>query len=153
ERSLRDAFVGAHGMQLHSLVAPDGDCDRSLEAARTLLAHHRAPFDAVVLGMGADAHFASLFPDTEGLAAALDPTGNVDVVRIDPRPLPSEAPFPRVTLTLARLLRAHELHLVVTGDAKRSVVERAVRSDDPLRHPVAALLHARPAALHLHWTA
>lgn len=152
-RALGDAVAGAHGIQLHPLATPDGACDRSLDAARALLARHRGAFDAVVLGMGADAHFASLFPAAAGLAGALDAAGAADVVRIDPDPLPPEAPFPRISLTLARLLRARELHLVVTGDAKRGVLEQAAGATDFLRHPVAALLHAEPAGLHLHWTA
>lgn len=152
-RALAEAFAGAHGIHVHPLATPDGDCDRSLDGARTLLARHRAPFDAVVLGMGVDAHFASLFPGAEGLADALDPASQADVVRIDPEPLPPEAPFPRISLALPRLLRARELHLVIAGDGKRAVIEQAAKSGNPLRHPVAALLHAQPAALHLHWTA
>ncbi|HET8818773.1 MAG TPA: 6-phosphogluconolactonase [Xanthomonadaceae bacterium] len=152
-RALGEAFAGAHGFEMHALTTTDGDCDRSLEAARALLARHRVPFDAVVLGMGADAHFASLFPGAAGLAGALDAAGDADVVRIDPDPLPSEAPFARISLTLARLLRARELHLVVTGDAKRRVLGQAAAGDDPLRCPVAALLHAKPASLHVHWAA
>lgn len=150
-RALAGAFALARGLTVHALA--DGDCDRSLAQARALLARHPAPFDAVVLGMGADAHIASLFPGAAGLAAALDPRGTDQAVRIDPDPLPPGAPFPRVSLTLARLLRARELHLVMTGVDKREALEAAMASDDPLRHPVAALLHASPASLHLHWSA
>lgn len=149
------AFAGAEGVVVLPLVTPAGDCDGSLDAARALLSRegHRDPFDAVVLGMGADAHFASLFPHAAGLEDALDPEGDADVVRIDPDPLPPEAPFPRISLTLSRLLRAREVHLVLTGEDKRAVLEAAVATDDPLRHPVAALLHAGLAPLHLHWAA
>ena len=152
-RALADTFADAHGMCVHPLAAPDGECDGSLAQARALLGRHPAPFDAVVLGMGADAHFASLFPGATGLVVALDPEGAEDAVRIDPRPLPPGAPFPRISLTLARLLRARELHLVVTGADKRAALEAAAASGDPLRYPVAALLHAGSAALRLHWAA
>ena len=152
-RALADAFADAHGMSVHPLAVPDGDCDGSLAQARTVLERHPAPFDAVVLGMGADAHFASLFPGAAGLGAALDPAGAEDAARIDPDPLPPGAPFPRISLTLARLLRARELHLVVTGADKREALESAAASGDPLRHPVAALLHAGSASLRLHWAA
>ena len=154
--ALLSAFADAPGIVLHALATPDGACDRSLDAARALLADARAaePFDIVVLGMGGDAHFASLFPGADGLDAALDPEGTADVVRIEPDPLPPEAPFPRISLTLARLLRAREVHLVITGEDKRDVLVQAAGSDDPLRHPVAALLHASSAPpLHLHWAA
>lgn len=153
--SLVDAFAEAKGVVLHSLTSPDGDADRSLVAARGMFAHGqpRESFDVVVLGMGADAHFASLFPGAPGLDEALHPEGDADVVHIDPDPLPPEAPFPRLSLTLARLLRARVIHLVITGEAKREVLLDAAGSDDPLRHPVAALLHAGLAPLHLHWAA
>ena len=50
------------------------------------------------------------------------------------------------------LLRARALHLVVTGEAKREVLAEAMARNDPLHHPVAAILHAPEALVHIHWS-
>lgn len=150
-REMRDAFAPAQGVRFASLTVDDGDAGRSAVHASTMLSQHGGAFDAVVLGMGSDAHTASLFPGAPDLAAALDPTSTVDVCRIDPRPLPPEAPFPRITLTAARLLRTRGLHLALTGAAKHAVLREAQTSQDSLRQPVAAILHAS-AAVYIHWS-
>ena len=98
-----------------------------LDEAATL-----APFDGVLLGMGEDGHFASLFPGNGALAAGLTgPTLTIDVPAGEPAP-----PQPRSSLTLKALSDAGTTLLVVTGDAKRAVLEKA----DGL--PVAALIDA-----------
>lgn len=148
---LQAAFIAAQHVQLAGLTTPDGDPDRSLTHARAMLSRHRVAFDAVVLGMGDDGHTASLFPGAAGLSAALDRASSVDVYRIDPDPLPPEAPYPRITLTVARLLRARALHLVVTGAGKRTILQRAQASGDRLRYPVAAILHAPDTCVDIHW--
>jgi 6-phosphogluconolactonase len=102
--------------------------------------------------MGNDAHTASLFPGAVNIGAALDPANPDDACRIDPVPLPPEAPFPRITLTAARLLRARSLHLLITGEGKLAVLRQAQASADPLRHPIAAILHAPDAVVHIHWS-
>lgn len=146
------AFAATSGVRSEPLTAPDGDPQRSQTVARAALARYPEPFAAVVLGMGLDAHTASLFPGAPQLDAALDPASTLDACRIDPQPLPPEAPYPRITLTGARLLRADALHLVVTGAHKRDVLRRAIASCDPQRHPIAALLHAPRARVDLHWS-
>lgn len=152
-RELRALFAAAPGVGIQSLTTPDGDPDVSEAHARLMLAAYRdTPFDAVVLGMGADAHTASLFPNARQLAAALDPAPALEALRIDPDPLPPEAPFPRISLTAARLLRSRALHLVVTGEAKRVVLEQAYASTDPMHRPIAAILHAPEACVHVHWS-
>lgn len=142
----------ANGIMVESLTTVDGEPERSLAHARAMLAGHPAPFDAVVLGMGDDAHTASLFPGAEDLAVAIDPAAAGDAYRLDPVPLPAEAPFPRISMSAARLLRARCVYLVVSGVAKRDVLRQAQRSNDPLRHPIAAMLHAPGTVVHIHWS-
>lgn len=151
-RALGAAFAPADGVRLVALTVEDGDPDRSQEQARATLSQHAGMFDAVVLGMGEDAHTASLFPGAAQLASALDPAAAFDACRLDPQPLPPEAPFTRITLTVARLLRAHTVHLALTGETKHAVMREAQTSQDPLRHPIAAILHAADTTVHIHWS-
>lgn len=149
---LRSLFAQCDGLRLESLTTPDGEPDASTQHARTMLARHDAPFDCVMLGMGADGHTASLFPGARQLATALDVRGAETALRIDPWPLPPEAPYPRITLTAARLLDTREIHLLATGDAKREVLARAYACVDPMQLPIAAFLHAPGALVHVHWS-
>ena len=151
-REIKASLVAAAGLRFESLTTADGDPTHSQTHAREMLARHPHAFDAVVLGMGNDAHTASLFPGAANLAAALDPSSATDACRVDPDPLPAEAPFPRITLTAARLLRARSLHLVITGEGKHEALREAQASNDPLRHPIAALLHAPEAVVRIHWS-
>lgn len=92
-------------------------------------------FDIAWLGMGADGHVASLFPNTDPRID--DPA---PIRRLTPDPLPPEAPFDRITLTLPSLLASDELVLVIRGDDKRAVFDAAQAGENDL--PIARLLHA-----------
>jgi 6-phosphogluconolactonase len=87
------------------------------------------------LGMGGDGHIASLFPSCDPRAD--DPHL---VRRVTPDPLPPEAPFERLTLTIPALLASHALLFVIRGDAKRALFEAASAGQNDL--PVARLLRA-----------
>ena len=87
------------------------------------------------LGMGADGHIASLFPNTDPQVD--DPQM---VRRLTPDPLPPEAPFDRVTLTIPALLDSDALMFVIRGDDKRAVFNAAAAGAHDL--PVARLLGA-----------
>lgn len=150
--ALRSAFAGSNGIVVTSLTREDGDIDASLKQSRSLLALNPQPFDAVLLGMGADGHFASLFPGAANLHEGLAMGSGLDAVALLPDPLPPEAPFARISLTLPRLLRARHVHLVVTGEDKRRVLRHAQLQDTAGGVPVATLLHARDHRVQVHWS-
>ena len=104
------------------------------------------PFAAVILGMGDDGHFASLFPGMPGLAAALDPSGPATVVEgiapVEPRG--------RLSLTLSILLDTDFLALHVTGDSKLATLRHASCPGSPLEMPVRALLEQRRVPLEIY---
>lgn len=87
------------------------------------------------LGMGEDGHVASLFPSTDPRAD--DP---LLLRRIVPDPLPPEAPFARLSLTIPALLNSDAVLFVIRGQQKRVLFEAARRGEHDL--PVARLLRA-----------
>jgi 6-phosphogluconolactonase len=102
----------------------------------TLTVMEQVPrFALAWLGMGEDGHVASLFPSS-------DPRVNdtAPIRRLTPDPLPPEAPYDRITLTLPALLVSDRLLLVIRGEAKRRVFDAAMagRSDTPVARLLAA---------------
>jgi len=87
------------------------------------------------LGMGTDGHVASLFPNTDPQADDDQP-----IRRITPDPLPPEAPFDRITLTIPALLASEDVLFVIRGNEKRRLFEAAMRGENDT--PVARLLEA-----------
>jgi 6-phosphogluconolactonase len=81
-------------------------------------------FDLIHLGMGADGHIASLFPDSSGLDA--DP-GRLVVLNEDPH---GRNPHRRMTLTLSALARARLIVFTVSGEDKRQTLRRVVEGED-----------------------
>lgn len=127
------------------LFGGEPTAEEGLAACELRLRSLRRPFDAVVLGMGEDGHFASLFPGSDGLAALLVP-GAPTVAAIRP----ASAAHERITLSLAALQNARNLVLQITGERKRAVLERAaLRDTDERALPVAALLRQRSAPLRV----
>lgn len=90
-------------------------------------------FDLTWLGMGADGHIASLFPNTD---PQLDEPRSM--LRLTPDPLPPEAPFDRISLTLPALLDSDAIVFVIRGDDKKVVFDQALGGKHDL--PVARLL-------------
>lgn len=108
------------------------------------------PLDAVVLGMGEDGHFASLFPGNTDLPAALDPAGVPGCVAMQA----PAAPRDRLSLNLAALRSTRRLFVLVSGAAKRELLLRAARRDarSPAV-PIAALLALRQPLPEIYWSA
>lgn len=104
------------------------------------------PFEAVVLGMGADGHTASLFPAAAELEAGLDP----DSGRLCLAVRPPAAPHPRISLTLAALLSSRRIVLHITGEEKWSVYRRALEPGPAEELPIRGVLR-RAGGVEVYW--
>ena len=93
--------------------------------------------DWVLLGLGPDAHVASLFPGQETLHVR-------DRVAIGVEQAGHEPYVPRITLTMAVLNAAREVVFLVTGAGKAEAVRRAFAADAP--DPDAPGSMVRPSA-------
>lgn len=83
-------------------------------------------FDAVILGLGADGHTASLFPGSP----ALDET--------EAWVVPTEGgtpPLPRITLTLPVINNAFRVIVLVGGEEKAQILHRLFHGGDPEELP------------------
>ncbi|MGB7407457.1 MAG: 6-phosphogluconolactonase [Pontixanthobacter sp.] len=116
--------------KIRALLEPAGATVMSLSIMEKV-----PPFALVWLGMGEDGHIASLFPSA-------NPQADDDrrMRRLTPDPLPPEAPFDRITLTLPALLDSDRLVFVIRGGEKRAVFDAASRNENDL--PIARLLGA-----------
>jgi len=102
-------------------------------------------FACVMAGMGADGHFASLFPDSESLQIDLD-LGNERFYI----PVCTDAsPHPRISMTLAAMLRSNEILLLFFGEEKLKIYEQAKSGDTT--YPIAALLAQQKSPVTLYW--
>jgi 6-phosphogluconolactonase len=104
-----------------------------------------APFDILILGMGADGHTASFFPSGDRLFEALD----IGTTR---RLIGIEAPGagePRLTFTLPALLEAQLVCLHIEGKEKLRVLDEALKDGPVEVMPVRAVLRAeKPVSLY-----
>jgi 6-phosphogluconolactonase len=125
ERMLRESLLQgpAAAAQLTPLWSaaptPEAAAERAESAVEPLL-----PFDVVLLGMGEDGHFASLFSGSPALAEGLDPESPrlcIGVPAAEPAP-----PQPRISLTLRALLASRLIVLLTSGAAKRRVLQSAL---------------------------
>ncbi|MCT4559267.1 MAG: 6-phosphogluconolactonase [Pelagimonas sp.] len=101
------------------------------------------PLDVVLLGMGADMHTASLFPEADKLDQALWP----DAPILMPMRAPG-APEPRITLTGPVLDGALRKHILIYGDEKKQALDGA-RGKSSHIAPINAVL----TGAKVHWAA
>jgi len=139
---LQNAAAGAHLIPLfRSGLQPDD----ALPVIERNLRSIGQPFSAVLLGMGADGHFASLFPDFDGLRRALDPASPELCTLVQT----AASPFLRVSLTLRALLDTSLVVLLFFGVDKRAVFEQARAGAD---YPVSALLTQSSVPVTVFWS-
>ncbi len=102
-------------------------------------------FACSMIGMGVDGHFASLFPNSDSLEAGLNLANQSFYIPIRT----AASPHPRVSMTLAALLKSDEILLLMFGTEKLAVFERAEAGD--AAYPIAALLEQQQIPVSLYW--
>jgi 6-phosphogluconolactonase len=148
--------------QVHPIFAMAEDADSRYEQAlRDVLGwrekgHDR--LDYVLLGMGGDAHTASLFPHSPALMESLgamrprspgEPI-NLPLVRINAGP--TVTPPDRVTMMLPLINASRFIAVMVTGKSKRDTIARvAARASDPSAPPDLPILGVRPLGGEQRW--
>lgn len=90
--------------------------------AADIFEHDAEPFDLLLLGIGSDAHTASLFPDKPELSQRNQLVTAVPEAGLEPF-------VPRITLTVPALVRAKEILFLVTGADKAGPVAESFRAE------------------------
>lgn len=146
---LRKTFLQGHAAAAQ-FVMPDLSNATLERAADEWDAQLRAAssFDLVVLGMGEDGHFASMFPGSPALAEGLD-------LKADRYALAASDRTPqRLSLTLRALTRTQHLAFLISGAVKRDVIEAVQRNaagSETL--PISTLLRQSPVKPAFYWGA
>ena len=110
------------------------------------------PLDLCVLGVGADGHTASICPGPD-FAEAVNGPKERRAVGVMPADRPTEAPVARVTLTRQAIIASRAVMIAVTGQAKRDVIERAVRDGPMSPYPIGRVLADAELPIDIHWSA
>ena len=79
-----------------------------------------APAAVTLLGIGADGHFASIFPDIPELAQTLDLSSCRTIYEVRTR----ASSVPRTTLSLSALCNSQLILLLAFGDKKLNLIDR-----------------------------
>ncbi|MFF0392725.1 6-phosphogluconolactonase [Kitasatospora sp. NPDC004615] len=126
------------GARVHEMPADDGSSPEDAAARYAAELRAAAPngadlpvFDVLLLGVGPDAHVASLFPGHPGVKQT---EGTVIAVHDSPKPPPT-----RISLTLPALRTAHQVWLLAAGPDKADAVALARTTPTPETAPAGAV--------------
>ena len=108
---------------------------RAAELGSVLRTH--LPAAVCILGMGEDMHTASLFPSSDGLAAAMACDAPPAIAMREPH-----GNEQRISLSAPALLASKHIHILICGARKRKSLEAASLLDKPTLAPVSVFLEA-----------
>lgn len=135
----------ASAARLLSFYRPELDVAEAPEVLEAELEQLPRPFACSLLGMGEDGHFASLFPDFDGLADALNPVSARQCLMVKT----AGSPYLRISLSLSALLNTSLIVLLIFGEGKRRVFEAAVQRGTA--YPAEALLSQQQVPVRAIW--
>jgi 6-phosphogluconolactonase len=83
------------------------------------------PFDIMLLGMGEDGHFASLFPELVDNSNYFDLSANPEIIFTEPMGNPCHK---RVSMNLSMIMKSKKIILLVSSSAKSILVDQALEN-------------------------
>ena len=83
------------------------------------------PFDIMLLGMGEDGHFASLFPELIDNSNYFDLSANPEIIFTEPMGNPCHK---RVSMNLSMIMKSKKIILLVSSSAKSILVDQALEN-------------------------
>jgi len=128
---LQDLAANAQLVFMVSSATEPLDAPAALADAASAALTAAGTADVLVLGMGADGHTASLFPQAPNLADALDLRNTHVCMAIELAHPPANAPYARITQTLARIVSARHIVLPLTGTDKLNTLQQAWHQASP----------------------
>ncbi|NQZ07435.1 MAG: 6-phosphogluconolactonase [Algicola sp.] len=110
------------------------------------------PWDLTILGMGADGHTASIFPDAQGTEEALreDHEQILAAIIANPSEVTGDN-LERMTLSHHGLMKSKRIVLLITGEEKLDVYRQALNEPDHNKMPISAVLQQNQVPLHVFW--
>ncbi len=113
-----------------------------------LIKQNAPSLDFVILGMGEDGHFASIFPGMDNTQQLLDVTQSEPCLAARPKDKPA-----RLSLTLSYLLSAKQIYLFITGQTKRALIHEQLNASTTEHLPIYSLLTQRLCPVSIYWSA
>ncbi|MDJ0917959.1 MAG: 6-phosphogluconolactonase [Woeseiaceae bacterium] len=149
ERQARQTLMqgNAAAATLHPMYSAEADIKVRVEELNAELRMLPIPFSVALLGMGEDGHFASLFPDANDLESGLSADHPELCMAVNTK----ASPHPRLSLTMSAISRSDAIVLLIFGEAKKTVIEKAKAGD--MSYPVTRLLRQKKAPVHVYWAA
>jgi 6-phosphogluconolactonase len=142
---LRNEAVAATFAGLYGGI---GEPHAAATEARAAIAGLAFPLDAAILGMGGDGHTASFFPGAANLEKLLDPATRETVL-----PVKAEgAGEPRLTLTFPVLAASNFVALLIEGEDKKEVLDRALADAAPPFKPIRIVFDRLARPVPVYWT-
>ncbi len=137
-RLLRESLLQNHAAVAQYLPIYDHSCGDSGEDSNRGLADLAGvlPLDVCVVGMGADAHTASLFADSPELGKALAEDAP-PLIRVSAPSMGED----RVTLSAGALRSASSVHILMSGADKYTTLQAAMLAGEVAHAPIRTILH------------